>query len=276
MDILGYIGYSILIFFALTWTLGVRVKLEAGLFTIMGSLFYVIAAICLGLFGINKLHSWWLLPSGFAFVMLCTFILAHRVPLLYSLVKILGSFWAGIVRIGIPSKKIKQIQAIDAMATVDRLSSCQKMGNENITHFDAALKRLLLYHQACLLGIEHWEYMDEEKTHLATQLYFLGAVDCSSQRHNLSDIQFAELIKAFFEKTGENEMYSAFMVKFFLKMKSVPSAMKCVIEGGEAFNKWLNGNSMIPGCVMMRLEKFINDPDFPDSVGDLYVKVEKI
>jgi hypothetical protein len=60
MQILGYIGYAILILFATTWTLSVRIKLGAGLFTIVGVLFYVVAAIFLGVFGINKLHSWWL------------------------------------------------------------------------------------------------------------------------------------------------------------------------------------------------------------------------
>ena len=123
MKILGYIGYAILIIFALSWTLGVRIKLGAGLFTIMGALFYVVAAIFLGVFGINKLHSWWVLPSGFIFVMLCTFILAHRVPLLYSLVKISGSFYAGIIRIGIPSEKIREAQHADAMETIERVFS---------------------------------------------------------------------------------------------------------------------------------------------------------
>ena len=123
MQIFGYVGYTILIFFAVTWTLGVRVKLGAGLFTIMGALFYIVAAILLGVFGINKLHSWWLLPSGFIFVILCTFILAHRVPLLYSLVKIFGSVYAGIVRIGIPSDKIKAAQHADAKETIERMFS---------------------------------------------------------------------------------------------------------------------------------------------------------
>lgn len=123
MQILGYIGYAILIYFALTWTLGVRVKLGVGLFTIMGALFYMVAAILLGVLGINKLHSWWLLPSGFIFVRLCTFILATHVPLLYSLVKILGSIYAGIIRIGIPSEKIKAAQHADAMETIERVFS---------------------------------------------------------------------------------------------------------------------------------------------------------
>jgi uncharacterized membrane protein len=120
MQILGYIGYAILIFFALIWTLGVRVKLEVGLHTIMGALFYMIAAILLGVFGINKLHSWWILPSGFICVILCTFILSVRIPLLYSLVKILGSVYAGIIRVGIPSEKIKAAQYEDAMEIIER------------------------------------------------------------------------------------------------------------------------------------------------------------
>jgi len=120
MQILGYIGYAILIFFALTWTLGVRVKLAAGLPTIMGALFYVVVAIIVEVFGINKLHSWWLLPLGIIFTMLCVFILANEIPLLYSLVKIVGSFYAGIIRIGIPADKIKASQYSDAVETVTR------------------------------------------------------------------------------------------------------------------------------------------------------------
>ncbi|MHC4648880.1 MAG: ankyrin repeat domain-containing protein, partial [Planctomycetota bacterium] len=76
------------------------------------------AAILLGVLGINKLHSWWLLPSGFIFVMLCTFTLAHRVPLLYSFVKIFGSVYANIIRIGISPERVRNGQRRDAYDTV--------------------------------------------------------------------------------------------------------------------------------------------------------------
>lgn len=274
MQILGYIGYTILVFFALTWTLGVRIKLGVGLFTIMGALFYAVAAMILGVFGINKLHSWWLLPSGFLFVRFCVFILATRIPLLYSFVKIIGSTYAGIIRIGIPSKKIRVAQAADAMVAVEQFLPREK--EEDIPPFDAAFKRVLLYHKACLLCIENWESVDEEKAHLATLLYFLGVVDCSSQRHNLSDLQFAKLIIEFFQTIGESEMCATFMVKFFPNMDSVPSARKCVIEGGGHFNKWLNGNSTIPICSIQTLKKCCDDPDFPSSIGHLYVKAEEL
>lgn len=121
MQILGYIGYAVLIFFALTWTLGVRVELQVGLHTVMGALFYMIAAILLAVLGMNKLHSWWLLPSGFIFVILCTLILSARIPLLYSGVKILGSIYAAIIRMGIPSEKITAAQRADAMETIERV-----------------------------------------------------------------------------------------------------------------------------------------------------------
>ena len=147
--------------------------------------------------------------------------------------------------------------------------------NQDIAPFDAALKRLLLYHEVCMLCIHSWEYPNEEKADIAKHLYFLGAVDCSSQRHNLSEMQFVNLIIAFFQAIGLNEMYARFMGVFFLKMDSVPSAKKCVIEGGEHFNKWINGNSMIPMCSISTIKKFCDNPDFPASVGNLYVKVEK-
>ena len=123
MQILGYIGYAILIFFALTWTLGVRVELAVGLHTIMGALFYMVATILLGILGINKLHSWWILLSGFIFGMVCTFILSARIPLLYSFVKILASIYAGIIRIGIPAERIKAAQHRDAIETIERVFS---------------------------------------------------------------------------------------------------------------------------------------------------------
>ncbi len=122
MQIFGYAGYTILIFFAITWTLGVRVKLGAGLFTIMGALFYMVAAILLGVLGINKLHSWWILLSGFIFGMVCIFIWSARIPLLYSFVKILGSVYAGLIRIGITSEKIKAAQHADAMETIGQIN----------------------------------------------------------------------------------------------------------------------------------------------------------
>lgn len=147
--------------------------------------------------------------------------------------------------------------------------------SEDTTPFDVALKSLLLYHEACMLFINNWEYQDEGKADLATHLYFLGAVDCSSQLHKLSDKQFIDLAMAFFHAIKTNENYTTLLLRFFLKMTSVPVAMKCVIEGGQHFNKWLNGNPAIPTCSIGTLKEFCGDPNFPTSAGHLYIMIEK-
>jgi hypothetical protein len=141
--------------------------------------------------------------------------------------------------------------------------------------YDAALKRLLIYHEACMLYINQWEYKDEGKADLATHLYFLGAVDGSSQLHQLSDKQFGALVMDFFRAINTNESYSLLLLRFFIKMKSVPSAMKCVMEGGQHFIKWWNGSPAVPMVSFVTLEEVCNDPDFPISAGSLYVMVEK-
>jgi hypothetical protein len=119
MDILGYIGYAVLIFLAVTWTIGVRVKLEANIFTILGALFFVSSAVFVGVFGINKFHSLWIVPTGFVFMYLNIFI-AVRIPSLFRLLTFFGSVFANIIRIGIPEEKIKAAQEADIKATVER------------------------------------------------------------------------------------------------------------------------------------------------------------
>ena len=93
-------------------------KLGLEIPTILGALFFIISAIVLGMFEIPKIHSLWLLLSGFVFVMLCTFILSAKVPLLSGTLKMVGSLYASIIRIGIPKEKIKLAQHMDNMEAV--------------------------------------------------------------------------------------------------------------------------------------------------------------
>ncbi|MBL63798.1 MAG: hypothetical protein CMI30_10375 [Opitutae bacterium] len=120
MEVLGYIGYGVLVFFAVAWTFCVRTQLAAGLHTIMGALFFVVSAILIGVLEINKLHSWWVLPSGFVIVMICTVILSTEIPLLSSFVRYLGSIYASLVRIGIPAGKVSAAQTAADIETYER------------------------------------------------------------------------------------------------------------------------------------------------------------
>jgi len=123
MVILGYVGYAILIFFALTWTLGVRLKLGTGTPTIIGAVFFVASAVVLGVAGANKLHSWWLVPAGILSTFVVTMLLAARVPVITGLVRFVASTFALIVRVGIPAQRIRQAQMRDAAETIERVFS---------------------------------------------------------------------------------------------------------------------------------------------------------
>jgi hypothetical protein len=118
MNILGYVGYAVLIFLAATWTLGVRIKLGINMYTIFGALFFLASALIIGISGVNKLHSLWLIPSGYILPQVISKLAIHISPL-FHLIKLLSSGFAMIIRIGVPTSKIKAAQDAASRATVE-------------------------------------------------------------------------------------------------------------------------------------------------------------
>ncbi len=119
MEILGYIGFAALLLLAVTWTIGVRVRLGAGIGVILGALFFVVAAIVLGVSGANKLHSLWIVPTGF---LLSIFIgsLGVYAPAPFQVFRYVAGAFANMVRAGIPAERIKAAQdAADMKAVID-------------------------------------------------------------------------------------------------------------------------------------------------------------
>ncbi len=127
MEYLGYAGYAVLVFFAVAWIAGVRMKPDLSLHTALGSLFFSSAAVLLWCLEINKLYAWLALPLGFAFSALCLFILAARVPVLSDLVKVIGSLYASIIRLGAPQEKIRRAQALSNKEAIEKWAP--KKGN---------------------------------------------------------------------------------------------------------------------------------------------------
>lgn len=78
-----------------------------------------------------------------------------------------------------------------------------------------------------------------------------------------------------FEKLGVNPLYRNLLLKYFTCMEKNISAKEAVIEGGNMFNKWIKGNEAIPLTIILTLENFHNDPNFPISPGKLYVDTGK-
>lgn len=99
MEVLGYIGHIALVFLAATWTLGVRVHVDAGVHTICGAFFFLVSAIILPLLGVNWVHAIWLVPAGFAFSLLLPLLAVYPRPL-FRPFQVLAGLFATIVRVG--------------------------------------------------------------------------------------------------------------------------------------------------------------------------------
>ena len=124
MEILGYVAYVLLIFLAITWALGVRLKLGVSIATIFGSLFFTISAIIIPISKASLLNAIWIIPVGFLFPLLLSFFSRFKI-ISYPLV-FLSSIYAGILRLGINKNKIKKAQDESNLEAVEKWSEKQK------------------------------------------------------------------------------------------------------------------------------------------------------
>ncbi len=121
MGILGWVGYVLLVYLAIMWAAGVRLKLGVGVPAIITSLFFSSSALIILISGKPLIHSLWIIPLGY----LVPFVVAWIFPKYSFLAKVLiffGSIYAGIIRIGIDKNKIRQAQMKDAMDAVESLA----------------------------------------------------------------------------------------------------------------------------------------------------------
>ena len=118
MDIVGQIGYWLLVALAAILTLGVRTKLDAGLHTILGALFFVSGAVVITASGADKTHALWVIPSGFFIAVLMAYLSAQSGLLSFPF-RVLASLFAAIVRIGIPVDRIRAAQDAELVAAID-------------------------------------------------------------------------------------------------------------------------------------------------------------
>lgn len=124
MEILGYVAYAILAVLAVTWAFGIRVKLGTSAPTIIGSLFFLLSAIIIPVTDTSFIHALWLIPLGYSLSLL-TARLMPRSRLLSSLVVLIASFYASILRIGIDARKIEAEQVKATYETVENWAERQ-------------------------------------------------------------------------------------------------------------------------------------------------------
>ena len=99
MQILGYIAYAALLFFAVAWTLGVRVKKDTEVSTIIGAMVFLFSAILIPLLQLPWLYSFVFIALGFVtpFIVL---LISSAVPPLFQLLRFVAGMFANIVRAG--------------------------------------------------------------------------------------------------------------------------------------------------------------------------------
>jgi hypothetical protein len=106
--ILGYVAYVALLFFAITWTVGVRTKLDAANWTIFGSLLFLLSSILVPLLQINFLHCLWIIPAIFLVTRVVQYLYVYNIPILKHLVTLFSTLYADIIRIGIDKVEIQK------------------------------------------------------------------------------------------------------------------------------------------------------------------------
>ena len=119
MEALGVIGYAILCFFGVVYSVGIRTKLGTGIWTILTALFFVVSAVLILLLDANLIWSWVFLVAGFIVGYLSSFILAWEVPILAGSLHFIGSLYAGILRVGISPEEVEAAQKASALEAIE-------------------------------------------------------------------------------------------------------------------------------------------------------------
>lgn len=255
MDVVGYIAFAILIFLAVTWTIGVRTQLDAGTHTIIGALFFLVSVLVLAVSGASKVHAIWLVPAGFIVPFIIVFLGNISHVLLFPFRLIAGPF-ANIVRIGIPTEWRAAAQ------------------NES-SHGDGEGK-LAVAHQY-LLGVIRVIRaslsasdvdMHGEKTLLAQGLFYMGFVDALHQATNMTEAEFLQLQKKVFGDLGFGSAFSAKILLFHQTGQVGHPAFKAILAGGKFFGQLSSGDKAVESMLAGNtIAEFVRDPSIPSSAA---------
>lgn len=129
MEIVGYIGFSALIFLAVTWTISVRTTLHLQAASISSALFFVVAAVFLVATDANKLHSLWIIPLGFVLGVFGGLLAFHFRPA-FAVLRFLASAFANVVRIGIPAERIRAAYEANLKSQIEAFGSKSESKDE--------------------------------------------------------------------------------------------------------------------------------------------------
>jgi hypothetical protein len=99
MQILGYFSYAVLVFLAFGWTIGVRMKKDAEVSTIMGAIVFLVCAALVPALSFPWLYSLGFIVLGFV-TPLIVLLIAGAFPPLFQLLRLVTGIFARIIRTG--------------------------------------------------------------------------------------------------------------------------------------------------------------------------------
>lgn len=234
LDIIGFVGYFLLLFFAITWGIGVRKKLDASNWTIFGALLFLISSIILPVYNLNLLHSFWIIIVVYLITLIIPYIYAYNVPVLKSLITLFASLYANIIRIGIPNSTIRESTEKSNRAFVKEWAE-KKEENDIETVMNIWLSK-------CISTIDT-EKLNEPRPLIGACCFFIGSIDNFCQIKNIDDVSFAKYsIDILTRVNFPKEIISTILYNYFGKNSKVEFATEAMIEGGRSFSKWIQSN----------------------------------
>jgi len=234
LTIVGYLGYFVLLFLAITWGIGVRKQLDASIWTIFGAFLFFISAVILSFSKINLLHSFWIIAVVYIITLIIPFIYAYNIPILKSFITIFASLYANLIRIGIDKKIIRQSAENSTRAFVKEWA--EKKNGDNL---ETIIK---LWLSECIAKIDTAK-LNEPRPLVGACCFFIGSIDNLCQIKNIDDKSFAKYsIDILTQFNFPKEVISAILNNYFGKNLRVEFATNAMFEGGRSFNKWIQSN----------------------------------
>jgi len=111
----------------------------------------------------------------------------------------------------------------------------------------------------------------DDKGELAYNLFLYGALDAACKLKQVPDDLFLALVRQFFTCRGKTPLYSYPLVGLSQDQGASNAAFMAIVEGGNIFIEWMKGKALAPASVIVKLEKYTDDPAFPATRGHLIV-----
>lgn len=136
--------------------------------------------------------------------------------------------------------------------------------------YDAIKKQILIWNQACLMGVED-ELLNLPRPKVGAILFFIGGIDNLCQANQIDDDEFAKIGIELLEQIGfPSEVIRPIFVNFYTQQNKNEFALKANIEGGKLLSEFLSGkNEMAPLAFGAYVRDWAEEPDL--KAEDLYL-----